>query len=113
MLCKSTHYFPRYGANKNYNLPFYFRLIESDAKSLNSLQSNHSRKGSDTSQVSVASGGSGGNGDAALRRHNPADGEENTWTLWGHIVADWDYHWKKRKEFVKELVRQGIPHHFR
>ncbi|XP_077281043.1 ecotropic viral integration site 5 isoform X1 [Temnothorax americanus] len=88
-------------------------LIESDAKSLNSLQSNHSRKGSDTSQVSVASGGSGGNGDAAPRRHNPADGEENTWTLWGHIVADWDYHWKKRKEFVKELVRQGIPHHFR
>ncbi|KYN02944.1 hypothetical protein ALC62_06232 [Cyphomyrmex costatus] len=76
-------------------------LIESDAKSLNSLQSNHSRKGSDTSQVSVASGGSG------------ADGEENTWTLWGHIVADWEYNWKKRKEFVKELVRQGIPHHFR
>jgi len=61
--------------------------------------------------VSVASGGSGG--DAAPRRHNPADGEENTWTLWGHIVADWDYNWKKRKEFVKELVRQGIPHHFR
>ncbi|KMQ94214.1 tbc1 domain family member [Lasius niger] len=89
------------------------RLIESDAKSLNSLQSNHSRKGSDTSQVSVASGGSGGNGDAAPRRHNPTDGEENTWTLWGHIVSDWDFHWKKRKEFVKELVRQGIPHHFR
>ncbi|XP_078044708.1 ecotropic viral integration site 5 isoform X1 [Augochlora pura] len=89
------------------------RLIESGAKSLNSLQSNHSRKGSDTSQVSVASGGSGGNGDAAPRRHATVDGEENTWTLWGHIVADWDYHWKKRKEFVKELVRQGIPHHFR
>ncbi|KAF7400832.1 hypothetical protein HZH66_006016 [Vespula vulgaris] len=89
------------------------RLIESDAKSLNSLQSNHSRKGSDTSQVSVASGGSGGNGDAAPRRHTTVDGEENTWSLWGHIVADWDYHWKKRKEFVKELVRQGIPHHFR
>ncbi|XP_019697545.1 ecotropic viral integration site 5 ortholog isoform X1 [Harpegnathos saltator] len=89
------------------------RLIESDAKSLNSLQSNHSRKGSDTSQVSVASGGSGGNGDAAPGRPNPADVEENTWSLWGHIVADWDYHWKKRKDSVKELVRQGIPHHFR
>nr|XP_050849890.1 ecotropic viral integration site 5 ortholog isoform X5 [Vespula vulgaris] len=95
------------------NRYFIYRLIESDAKSLNSLQSNHSRKGSDTSQVSVASGGSGGNGDAAPRRHTTVDGEENTWSLWGHIVADWDYHWKKRKEFVKELVRQGIPHHFR
>lgn len=61
----------------------------------------------------MASGGSGGNGDAASRRHDPTDGEENTWTLWGHIVNDWDHHWKKRKEFVKELVRQGIPHHFR
>ncbi|XP_024939464.1 ecotropic viral integration site 5 ortholog isoform X4 [Cephus cinctus] len=86
------------------------RLIESDAKSLNSLQSNHSRKGSDTSQVSLASGGSG---DAAPRRHTPTDGEENTWTLWGHIVNDWDNYWKKKKDFVKELVRQGIPHHFR
>lgn len=89
------------------------RLIESDAKSLNSLQSNHSRKGSDTSQVSLASGGSSGGGDAAPRRHTPTDGEENIWTLWGHIVADWDNYSKKKKDFVKELVRKGIPHHFR
>ncbi|XP_015514152.1 ecotropic viral integration site 5 ortholog isoform X1 [Neodiprion pinetum] len=89
------------------------RLIESDAKSLNSLQSNHSRKGSDTSQVSLASGGSSGGGDAAPRRHSPTDGEENIWTLWGHIVADWENYSKKKKEFVKELVRKGIPHHFR
>ncbi|XP_012259144.2 ecotropic viral integration site 5 ortholog isoform X3 [Athalia rosae] len=89
------------------------RLIESDAKSLNSLQSNHSRKGSDTSQVSLTSGGSSGGGDAAPRRHTPTDGEENIWTLWGHIVADWENYSKKKKEFVKELVRKGIPHHFR
>jgi hypothetical protein len=90
------------------------RLIESDAKSLSSLQSNHSRKGSDTSQVSLASGCSvNGTDAAAARQHVPADGEENTWTLWGNIVADWDNQWKKRKDFIKELVRQGIPHHFR
>ncbi|XP_046433174.1 ecotropic viral integration site 5 ortholog isoform X2 [Neodiprion fabricii] len=89
------------------------RLIESDAKSLNSLQSNHSRKGSDTSQVSLASGGSSGGGDAAPRRYSPTDGEENIWTLWGHIVADWENYSKKKKDFVKELVRKGIPHHFR
>ncbi|XP_008210149.1 ecotropic viral integration site 5 ortholog isoform X2 [Nasonia vitripennis] len=109
------------------------RLIESDAKSLSSLQSNHSRKGSDTSQVSLASGCSSANGAvdtnstatssaAVAQRPNNAtsnnssnntDGEENTWTLWGNIVADWDNQWKKRKDFVKELVRQGIPHHFR
>lgn len=32
------------------------KLIESDAKSLNSLQSTHSRKNSDTSQISINSG---------------------------------------------------------
>ncbi|XP_058803677.1 ecotropic viral integration site 5 ortholog isoform X3 [Phymastichus coffea] len=96
------------------------KLIESDAKSLSSLQSTHSRKGSDTSQVSLASGCSNngasdnnGTNTAARRPTPPQDGEENTWTLWGHIVADWDNQWKKRKDFVKELVRQGIPHHFR
>lgn len=107
------------------------RLIESDAKSLSSLQSNHSRKGSDASQISLASGCSNGangtnngsnnvnnnnNNDSATARRSTSaatDGEENIWTLWGNIVADWDNQWKKRKEFVKELVRQGIPHHFR
>lgn len=91
----------------------HFRLIESDAKSLSSLQSNHSRKGSDTSQVSLTSGCSINGVDATARRSTPADGEENTWTLWGNIVADWENFWKRRKDFVKELVRQGIPHHFR
>ena len=90
-----------------------FRLIESDAKSLNSLQSNHSRKGSDTSQISLTSGCSGGGGDALTRRPCPGDGDENVWNLWGNIVADWDNQWKKRKDVIKELVRQGIPHHFR
>ncbi|XP_023319079.1 ecotropic viral integration site 5 ortholog isoform X2 [Trichogramma pretiosum] len=115
------------------------RLIESDAKSLNSLQSNHSRKGSDTSQVSLASGCSvttttnNNNAAAATSNGNNAvnsssnnnnntttgpagggsDGEENTWSLWGKIIADWDNQWKKRKDFVKDLIRQGIPHHFR
>lgn len=91
---------------------FFFRLIESDAKSLNSLQSNHSRKSSDTSQISLTSGGSGNGGDPGPRR-NTEDGEENVWTLWGHIVTDWENQWKKRKDFIKELVRQGVPHHFR
>lgn len=92
------------------------RLIESDAKSLNSLQSNHSRKGSDTSQVSLTSGGSGSGATTAARRQSPTKDDGNIsdlWTRWGNIVADWDNQWRKRKDYVKELVRQGIPHHFR
>lgn len=73
------------------------KLIESDAKSLNSL---HSRKSSDTSQISMTSGGSGG--------------EEDVWSTWAGIVTDWEASLKRKTTpSVRELVRKGIPHHFR
>ena len=41
------------------------------------------------------------------------DNEEDQWSLWGRLVADWEVNFKKRNAYVKELVRKGIPHHFR
>ncbi|KAJ4448932.1 ecotropic viral integration site [Periplaneta americana] len=84
------------------------RLIEADAKSLNSLSGNsgHSRKSSDTSQISLTSG-------TSSSQERTEDGEEDNWTLWGRVSNDWDNFWKKRNTFVKELVRKGVPHHFR
>lgn len=77
------------------------KLIESDSKSLNSLQSSaHSRKSSDTSQISLNSGSS-------------SVGEEDIWSIWATIVTDWDGALKRKNPSVKELVRKGIPHHFR
>lgn len=77
------------------------KLIESDSKSLNSLQSSaHSRKSSDTSQISLNSGGS-------------SVGEEDIWSKWGTIVTDWEGSLKRKNPSVQELVRKGIPHHFR
>lgn len=77
------------------------KLIESDSKSLNSLQSSaHSRKSSDTSQISLNSGSS-------------SVGEEDIWSIWALIVTDWDTAQKRKNPSVKELVRKGIPHHFR
>nr|CAD7259003.1 unnamed protein product [Timema shepardi] len=60
------------------------RLIEADAKSLNSLSGNsgHSRKSSDTSQISLTS---------------------------VYFVCTQS----KRVEKSKDLVRKGVPHHFR
>jgi len=86
------------------------RLIESDAKSLNSLsgqngqgsQSGHSRRNSDASQISVNSGSS-----------CPEGGEEDLWTVWGKIINEWDTYGKKKLPTIKDLVRKGIPHHFR
>uniref|UniRef100_A0A182Y798 Uncharacterized protein n=1 Tax=Anopheles stephensi TaxID=30069 RepID=A0A182Y798_ANOST len=77
------------------------KLIESDSKSLNSLQSSaHSRKSSDTSQISLNSGAS-------------SVGEEDVWSTWATIVTDWEASQKRKGPTVKELVRKGIPHHFR
>jgi len=81
------------------------RLIETDAKSLNSLscQSGHSRRSSETSQISITSGSMSFQENA----------EEDLWGLWGKIINEWET-WSKRKQpQLKELVRRGIPHHFR
>ncbi|XP_037913559.1 ecotropic viral integration site 5 ortholog isoform X3 [Hermetia illucens] len=75
------------------------KLIESDAKSLNSLQSTHSRKNSDTSQISINSGNS--------------ICEEDIWGTWATILNDWEGNIKKKSSMVRDLVRRGIPHHFR
>ncbi|XP_074039117.1 ecotropic viral integration site 5 isoform X4 [Leptinotarsa decemlineata] len=88
------------------------RLFESDAKSLNSLSgasatSGHSRKSSDTSQISLTSGTS------SNQERTEDGGEEDLWVTWGHIVNDWENNWKKQNPQIKELVRRGIPLHFR
>ncbi|XP_068141258.1 ecotropic viral integration site 5 ortholog isoform X1 [Drosophila tropicalis] len=76
------------------------KLIESDAKSLNSLHSTHSRKNSDTSQISLTSSGN-------------SVAEEDIWTQWATILNDWEGALKRKNPCVRELVRRGIPHHFR
>ncbi|XP_073973180.1 ecotropic viral integration site 5 isoform X9 [Rhodnius prolixus] len=45
-------------------------------------------------------------------RERPEDGEEDTWSVWGRIANDWDAK-KKNSAYIKEMVRKGIPHHFR
>merc|ERR1711953_764263 len=81
------------------------RLIETDAKSLNSLscQSGHSRRSSETSQISITSG--------SISFQENA--EEDLWVLWGKIINEWETWYKKKQPQLKELVRRGIPHHFR
>lgn len=76
------------------------KLIESDAKSLNSLNSTHSRKNSDTSQISCNS-------------VENSCGEEDNWTVWATIVNDWEGSLKRKNPCVRELVRKGIPQYFR
>uniref|UniRef100_A0A3P8RBN9 Rab-GAP TBC domain-containing protein n=1 Tax=Astatotilapia calliptera TaxID=8154 RepID=A0A3P8RBN9_ASTCA len=39
--------------------------------------------------------------------------EEDSWILWGRIVNEWEDVRKKKEKQLKDLVRKGIPHHFR
>ena len=94
------------------------RLIETDIKSLNSL-SNHSRRSSDTSsQISLTPSNSLEKNDdpsssSSANGNNVSVSEDDLWTLWGQIVNDWDTYWKKKNAYVRDLVRKGVPHHFR
>uniref|UniRef100_A0A674JEM1 Ecotropic viral integration site 5 like n=1 Tax=Terrapene triunguis TaxID=2587831 RepID=A0A674JEM1_9SAUR len=75
--------------------------IESaDSKSMRSM--NGSRRNSGSSLVSSSSASS-----------NLSHLEEDTWILWGRIVNEWDEWRKKKEKLLKELIRKGIPHHFR
>ncbi|XP_014808423.1 PREDICTED: EVI5-like protein, partial [Calidris pugnax] len=75
-------------------------LLEADSKSLRSV--NGSRRNSGSSLVSSSSASS-----------NLSHLEEDTWILWGRIVNEWDEWRKKKEKLLKELIRKGIPHHFR
>lgn len=88
---------------------FFYRLLESDTKSLNSLSgtsTGHSRRNSDTSQISVTSGtshpssltaGVDDSGDGAVS----SDNDETVWPLWGKIVNDWENFKKKQSAQLK------------
>lgn len=89
------------------------RLIESDVKSCNSLDGGNSRKTSDAASSSASGCNDDNDDDKSSKDETPTDGEVDVWKKWGHIVADWDNYWKKHKDVIKELVKQGIPHHFR
>ncbi|XP_056270075.1 EVI5-like protein isoform X3 [Pseudoliparis swirei] len=76
------------------------RLLETDSKSLRSM--NDSRRNSGSSLVSSSSASS-----------NLSHLEEDSWILWGRIVNEWEEVRKKKEKQLKDLVKEGIPHHFR
>uniref|UniRef100_A0A8C7ZPU9 Ecotropic viral integration site 5b n=1 Tax=Oryzias sinensis TaxID=183150 RepID=A0A8C7ZPU9_9TELE len=75
-------------------------LLETDSKSLRSM--NGSRRNSGSSLVSSSSASS-----------NLSHLEEDSWIMWGRIVNEWEDVRKKKEKHLKDLVRRGIPHHFR
>ncbi|XP_050683639.1 ecotropic viral integration site 5 ortholog isoform X2 [Leptidea sinapis] len=94
------------------------RKIEADAKCPIVIRSRRSSVGSQISQASATSSTqeeTKTQGTCSTQDENKSHGtgEEDLWSLWGRIVTNWELEWKKRNQFVRDLVRQGVPHHFR
>lgn len=52
-------------------------------------------------------------GNSLTNDRNEEPSEEDQWLLWGSIVNDWENFKKKKPQYIKDMVRKGIPHHFR
>lgn len=76
------------------------RLIETDVKSLNSLQSNsgHSRRSSDTSQISEIS-------QMNSESYDQDVNGRDVWQIWGQLINDWNNQYKK-KTTLQVLIKK-------
>ncbi|XP_071948154.1 EVI5-like protein isoform X4 [Antedon mediterranea] len=89
------------------------RLLEADTKSMKSLtdSTRSSRRGSNSSLRST------GSVQSNMSNTNASSGGEmdinELWVTWGKIVNDWEEYSRKKPKQLKELVKAGIPHHFR
>uniref|UniRef100_A0A1I7XD47 Rab-GAP TBC domain-containing protein n=1 Tax=Heterorhabditis bacteriophora TaxID=37862 RepID=A0A1I7XD47_HETBA len=63
---------------------------------------------------SVTSRKSGSSGSPKTRESTPPEEEEeDLWTIWGEVIRNWENEVKKRPQYIKALVKRGIPQHFR
>ena len=94
--------FQKQQTQKVFSSANFFRLIETDAKSLNSLScqgSGHSRRSSETSQISITSG-------SMMSDQFQENAEEDLWVLWGKIINEWETWSKKKQPQLKVKVTQ-------
>lgn len=71
-------------------------------------------RSNDEGAKSVASRKSGSSGSPKV--HEPSfteDDEEDLWSVWGDVIRNWEQEVKKNPVTIKELVKRGIPQHFR
>lgn len=52
-------------------------------------------------------------GNGASYQDKNEESEEDIWYIWSQVVQDWPNFSKKQSGHLKELVRKGIPCHFR
>ncbi|CAJ0955365.1 unnamed protein product, partial [Mesorhabditis belari] len=78
-------------------------------------QLNRSNEEDQRSVTSKKSGGSSGSTGGGRREQSvqPEEEEEDLWTVWGDLIRNWEYEVKKRPNYIKALVKRGIPQHFR
>merc|ERR1719397_697982 len=88
---------------------FITRLIECDSKSLASLPST----GNSNCNSTNSTGSSLHSRSSSECRSEEGEGEDTLWAKWGETLRQWDVGGRRRQLEVRNLVRKGIPHHFR
>merc|ERR1719397_1646992 len=88
---------------------FITRLIECDSKSLASLPST----GNSNCNSTNSTGSSLHSRSSSECRSEEGEGEDTLWAKWGETLRQWDVGGRRRQLEVRDLVRKGIPHHFR
>ncbi|UMM39010.1 hypothetical protein L5515_016236 [Caenorhabditis briggsae] len=76
-------------------------------------QLNKSNEEDSRSVASKKTGSSGSRKGAREHTHSPEEDEEDLWSVWGELILNWEVEVKKRPNHIKELVKKGIPQHFR
>lgn len=78
-------------------------MIEQDVKSVSGTGS---RKSNSSSESAIIENNS-------QQQISFDDMQEDLWQVWGDLVKNWEIESKKRPQYINDLVRKGIPSHFR
>ncbi|KAI1724536.1 rab-GTPase-TBC domain-containing protein [Ditylenchus destructor] len=98
------------------------KLNEADARSATNGESNAQGSSSNSGDAgetreSARNGNSRHSGSCppppTCEDDDNADENIDLWTVWGNLIKSWECEMKRRPNCVKELVRRGIPQHFR
>uniref|UniRef100_A0A914WGV7 Rab-GAP TBC domain-containing protein n=1 Tax=Plectus sambesii TaxID=2011161 RepID=A0A914WGV7_9BILA len=85
------------------------KINEQDTRSVASKKSSSSGSGGPRAPDSPSSSKSRQNS----VQPDEADEDLDLWAVWGSLVKNWQVEYKKRPSYIKDMVKQGIPCHFR
>uniref|UniRef100_A0A915DNN6 Rab-GAP TBC domain-containing protein n=1 Tax=Ditylenchus dipsaci TaxID=166011 RepID=A0A915DNN6_9BILA len=89
------------------------RTVARTASCHNSMDQTESVGGNVVGDSGVGDVASSGRQEEDCQPEDEDDNEVDLWTVWGNLIKSWESEMKRKPNCVKELVRRGVPQHFR